>query len=125
MRPLSFALGIAALLLAAADLRAQVNILSSSDFILGIDNNRNRVGNSNTGAEGPQAAFDGNAGGTKWFTAAREFGGLIITPAGGSTTVQSIDFTTANDSSNRDPVTFQLFGMNSTVTTVSNGTGLE
>ncbi|HEY1380259.1 MAG TPA: PEP-CTERM sorting domain-containing protein [Gemmataceae bacterium] len=126
-KSLSFVLGAAAFALVASDVRAQpVNVLSPSDFVIGIDNNRNRVGNTNTGAEGPTSAFDGNpAGDTKWFSAAREFGGLIITPAGGPATVQSLQFTTANDSPNRDPVTFQLFGTNNPVTTVNNGSGRE
>src|SRR4051812_26429214 len=115
-KSLSFALGAAAFALVASDVRAQVNLLSPSDFIIGIDNNRNRVGNTNTGAEGPGSVFDGNAAGnTKWFTAAREFGGVIVTPAGGPATVQSLMFTTANDAENRDPVTFQLFGTNNPV----------
>lgn len=125
-KSLPFALGAAAFALFASDVRAQVNLLSPSDFIIGIDNNRNRVGNTNTGTEGPASVFDGNvAGNTKWFTAAREFGGVIVTPSGGPATVQSLMFTTANDSENRDPVTFQLFGTNNPVTTVNNGTGLE
>jgi len=68
--------------------------------------------------------FD-NSDTTKWFSGAREFGGVIVTPAGGPAVVQSLQFTTANDSPNRDPVTFQLFGTNNPVTTVNNGTGLE
>jgi hypothetical protein len=120
-----FVLGAAAFALVASDLRAQ-NVLSPSDFIIGIDNNRNRPGNTQTGAEGPQAAFDGNpTGNTKWLSFAREFGGLIITPAGGAPIVQSLQFTTANDSPNRDPITFQIFGTNNPITTVNNGTGLE
>jgi hypothetical protein len=121
----SYSAFIAALALVgyAAQSQAQ-NILSPSDFIIGIDNNRNLPGNTNTGTEGPSAAFDG-VDTSKWFSGAREFGGLIITPLGGPATVQSLQFTTANDSSNRDPVTFQLFGTNDAVTTVNNGTGLE
>src|SRR4051794_3665700 len=125
-KSLSSAVIGAALTLAASQSHAQ-NVLSPSDFIIGIDNNRNLPGNSNTGAEGPASAFDENPGAvnTKWFTAAREFAGAIITPAGGPATVKSLQFTSANDSSNRDPVTFQLFGTNNPITTAANGTGLE
>ena len=89
--------------------RAQ-NVLSPSDQIIAVDGNRNVPGNSNTGTEGPLSAFDENPGGTntKWFTAGREFSGVIITPAGGPAAVQSLQFTTANDSSNRDPVSYRL-----------------
>jgi hypothetical protein len=114
---------VAALALVGSAVQAQ-NILSPSDFILGIDSIRNLPGNTNIGAEGPTAVFDGMDT-TKWFSGAREFGGLIITPAGGPATVQSLSFTTGNDSANRDPVSFQLFGTNNAVTTVNNGSGLE
>jgi hypothetical protein len=128
-KSLSFALGAAAVALVASNVQAQpaVNVLSPNDTVIAIDSIRNVVGNTNTGAEGPASVFDGNPGGvnTKWFSAAREFGGLIVTPAGGPAVVQSLAFTSANDSPNRDPITFQLFGMNGAVTTVNNGTGRE
>jgi len=118
-----YALGAAALALVTSGAQAQ-NVLSPSDFIIAVDNNRNLPGNTNTGTEGPASAFDNNDS-SKWFSGARQFGGLIVTPSGGPAQVQSLSFTTANDSSNRDPVSFQLFGMNGAVTTVDNGTGLE
>jgi hypothetical protein len=114
---------IAALALVGSLAHGQ-NILSPADFIIGIDNNRSLPGNTNVGAEGPGSVFDGSDT-TKWFSGAREFGGLIVTPTGGPATVQSLSFTTGNDSENRDPTTFQLFGTNNVVTTVNNGTGLE
>jgi hypothetical protein len=120
---LSYAVAAAAFAILASEVQAQ-NVLSPSDFIIAIDNNRNLPGNTNTGVEGPASAFDENNA-NKWFSAARQFGGLIITPAGGSAQVQSLSFTTGNDASNRDPVNFQLFGTNVPVTTVDNGTGLE
>ncbi len=124
MRVQSLLFAAVAVALVASDVRAQ-NVLSSSDFIIGIDNNRNRVGNTNVGGEGPQAVFDGNTTSSKWFSGAREFGGLIFTASGGPATVQSLQFSSANDSQNRDPVTFQIFGTNDVITTVNNGTGLE
>ena len=107
IQTLSIAAAAATLSLFGVQSHAQ-NVLSPADAIIGIDNNRNLPGNSNTGAEGPASAFDENAvPNSKWFTAAREFAGAIITPAGGPATVKSLQFTSANDSSNRDPVTFQ------------------
>ena len=97
-------------------------ILSPSDFIIAIDGNRNLPGTSNTGNEGPEKAFDENNT-TKWFSTARAFGGLIVTPNGAPSIVQSLSFTSANDSPERSPVSFQLFGLTSN--TVNNGTGLE
>ncbi len=99
------------------------SILSPSDFIIAVDGNRNLPGNTNTGVEGPQAAFDGGDS-TKWFSGGRAFTGLIATPAATGTVVQSIAFTTANDSPERDPVAYQLYGTNSTVNSVNNGDGL-
>lgn len=122
-RSRSCCLGLAALLLSGTPALAQ-NILSPNDFVIAIDGIRSRPGNTNTGAEGPASAFDG-VDTTKWFSAAREFGGLIITPAGGPVVVQSLSFTTGNDSPNRDPIAFQLFGTNSPITSVDNGSGLE
>lgn len=97
-------------------------IFSPSDFVIAVDGNRNLPGNTNVGAEGPQAAFD-DVNTTKWFSGARAFGGLIVTPNGGPSIVQSLSFTSANDSPERSPVSFQLFG--SAGSTVNNGTGLE
>src|ERR1044071_2559147 len=120
----SVLLGAIGTVLLPAAQAAAGNVLSPGDFIIGIDNNRNLPGNTNTGTEGPASVFDGSDT-TKWFSGAREFGGLIITPAGGAATVQSLQFTTANDSPSRDPITFQLYGTNSAITTVNNGTGVE
>jgi len=126
MRPTSVlsAAAIGALALSAASSVQAQNVLSPSDFIIAVDNNRNLPGNTNTGTEGPASTFD-NSDTTKWFSGARQFGGLILTPAGGPAQVQSLSFTTGNDSSSRDPVNFQLYGTNNPVTTVNNGTGLE
>lgn len=98
-------------------------ILAPTDFIIAVDGNRNLPGNTNTGAEGPQAVFDGSDT-TKWFSGARAFAGLIVTPATPGTVVTSMSFTAGNDSPERDPVTYQLYGTNGAVTSVNNDTGL-
>lgn len=118
-----FVLGAVVTALPAVDALA-ANILSPSDFIIAVDGNRNVPGNTNTGNEGPEKVFDENNT-TKWFSAARAFSGLIVTPVGGPAIVQSLSFTSGNDSSERSPVSFQLFGTNSVITSVNNGTGLE
>jgi hypothetical protein len=119
----SFLLGAAVAALPAVDALA-ASILSPSDFIIAIDGNRNLPGNTNTGTEGPEKVFD-ETNTTKWFSGARAFSGLIVTPAGGPAVVQSLSFTSGNDAPERNPVSFQLFGTNSPITSVNNGTGLE
>lgn len=99
------------------------NILSPNDFIIAIDGNRNLPGNTNTGGEGPLSAFDNNDS-TKWLSFGRTFSGLIVTPSGGSSIVQSLSFTTGGDAPERDPVSYQLFGTNSPITSTDNSTGL-
>jgi hypothetical protein len=99
-------------------------ILSPTDFIIGIDSNRNNLGGiSNTGAEGPAAAFDGNNG-SKWLSFGRSWTGLIVTPAGGPTVVQSLSFTAGGDAPERDPIFYQLFGTNSGISSTMDSDGL-
>ena len=99
------------------------NIFAPGDFIIGIDGTRNLPGNTNTGAEGPLSAFDG-VDTTKWLSFGRAFSGLIVTPSGGASTVQSLSFTTGGDAPERDPVSYQLFGTNDAITSIDNSTGL-
>ncbi|MES2707231.1 MAG: PEP-CTERM sorting domain-containing protein [Verrucomicrobiota bacterium] len=98
-------------------------LLSPGDFIIAVDGNRNLPGNTNTGAEGPEAAFDGNNG-SKWLSFGRAFTGLIVTPATAGTVVQSMAFTTGGDAPERDPVAYELYGTNAAVNSVNNGDGL-
>ena len=98
-------------------------LLSPGDFIIAVDGNRNLPGNTNTGGEGPEAAFDGNNG-SKWLSFGRAFTGLIVTPATAGTVVQSMSFTTGGDAPERDPVAYELYGTNGAVTSVNNGDGL-
>lgn len=97
-------------------------VLAPGDFIIAVDANRNPPGATQTGAEGPASAFDGTN--SKWLSFARAFSGLIVTPAAPSTVVQSISFATGGDAPERDPVSYQLYGMNSAVTSVNNDSGL-
>lgn len=111
-----------AVLLSGGAVRA-ATLLSPSDFVIAIDENRNFPGNTNTGGEGPEAAFDGNNA-TKWLSFGRAFTGLIVTPATAGSVVTSMSFSTGGDAPERDPVTYQLYGTNSAVTSVNNGDGL-
>ncbi|MDB6069328.1 MAG: hypothetical protein JWL81_499 [Verrucomicrobiales bacterium] len=112
-------------LLSGGALRA-ATLLSPSDFIIAIDEDRTQTGTNNatnTGAEGPEAAFDGNNA-TKWLSFGRAFTGLIVTPATAVSVVTSLSFSTGGDAPERDPVTYQLYGTNGAVTSVNNGDGL-
>jgi hypothetical protein len=113
---------VLASLIAVSTVQA-ANILSPSDFIIAIDGNRNLPGNTQPPPEGPLSAFDGNDF-SKWLSFGRVFSGLIVTPVGGASVVQSLSFTTGNDSPERDPVSYQLFGTNDSITSVDNSTGL-
>ena len=118
MKKMSF---FSALLLCGAPLHGAA-ILSPSDFIIAIDNNRNLPGTANSGAEDQYKLFDNNNS-TKLFTNGRAFAGVIVTPTIGSTVVKSFSFATANDSSNRDPVRYQLFGTNDAISSTLNSAG--
>jgi hypothetical protein len=71
----------------------------------------------------PLSAFDGSDT-TKWLSFGRAFSGLIVTPSGGASIVQSLSFTTGGDAPERDPIAYQLFGTNDGITSVDNSTGL-
>lgn len=115
--------GSAACLLSTIGHLQAAALLTPGDFIIAVDGNRNLPGNTNTGAEGPEAAFDGNNG-SKWLSFGRAFTGLIVTPATAGTVVQSMAFTTGGDAPERDPVAYELYGTNATVNSVNNGDGL-
>jgi hypothetical protein len=100
-------------------------ILSPNDFVIGIDSIRNNPGGiSNTGAEGPASAFDGSDS-SKWLSFGRSWTGLIVTPAGGASIIQSMSFTAGGDAPERDPVSYQLFGTNGPITSTQDSDGLS
>ncbi len=67
-------------------------------------------------------ALDQNSA-TKYLNFGKHHTGLIVTPGFGSSTVQSIQFTTANDSDGRDPTSFRLYGTNDAITSVAHSFG--
>ncbi len=108
---------------ATAPLLHSAALLSPGDFIIAVDGNRNLPSAvTSPGGEDQYKLFDSNSA-TKLFTGGRAFSGVIVTPAEGSTVVRSIAFTTANDSSNRDPVQYQLFGTNDAISSGQNSAG--
>jgi hypothetical protein len=96
--------------------------LSSGDFIIGIDTDAPILPSNYPGAEAPINALDANAD-SKYLNFAKVNSGFIVKPFIGATTVKSIRLTTANDAVERDPLSWQLFGTNSPITSVNNGDG--
>ncbi len=105
-------------LLVAAPLPA-ATLLGPGDLIYGIDLD---VGAppSSPGAEGVANVLDGDSG-TKYLLFGGNWSGLIVTP--GSSTVQSMRFTTANDATDRDPAYYRLYGTTDPITSAAYGRG--
>jgi hypothetical protein len=93
---------------------ADGDVTKPGDSVIGQPNN-----NRWPGGEAPQYGIDNNID-TKYlhFRDREENGevGIIITPTGGTppgaTIVQGVAFTSANDSADRDPINFVLYGSN-------------
>ena len=97
----------------SASVASAANIFQPGDFIIAIDTTGASQSNS-PGAEGVASVFDGNPL-TKYLNFGEERSGFIVTPSGGPSTVQSFAITTANDSPERDPASYSLFGTNSPI----------
>jgi len=111
---------LSALLLTTAAGSA-ASILSPGDPILAIGP---FVNNSNyPGAESPSQVLDGNPS-TKYLNFGGLGSGFIVTPTGGSSTVTSIGFWTANDAEGRDPSIYSLYGTNDAISSGDNSDGL-
>jgi alpha-L-fucosidase 2 len=123
----TLSLGLAAISLAALVAPSgQAQILTPGSAIIAIDRDPPSSASSYPAAENPPKAFDAMLG-TKYLN----FGGnvprnigVIITPAGGASTVQSLQFTTANDAPARDPLTWELAGTNDAILSADNSDGL-
>jgi hypothetical protein len=84
-------------------------VLSINDFIIAIDSDPAVSTSSYPPAEAPRFAIDGIAT-TKYLNFGKLETGFIVTPAIGSTTIRSLQFTTANDAVARDPASYVLEG---------------
>jgi len=82
------------------------NVLAASDPILAIHAGPD---SRYPGAESPDKVIDGDAG-SKYLNFGKLNSGFIVTPAMGSTIVDSFQITTANDSPPRDPASWELYG---------------
>lgn len=76
--------------------------------------------NSTPGGGGERAplSIDGDIG-TKYLNFGQEFTGYIVLPAGGLSNVTGINFVTANDSPDRDPASYTVYGSNSVLSLAS------
>jgi hypothetical protein len=92
-------------------------ILASGDNAVAITS----VAKSFPGGENPGDALDMDPG-SKYLNFGKEDSGLIV-DNGMPTIVDSLTFTTANDHSERDPLTWQLYGTNDPITSIDGSDG--
>lgn len=95
--------------------------LMASNAIVGIDQpgfSDSRYADSET----PGHLIDGNTG-TKYLNFGKQNSGIIVKPATGSSVVTGIEFWTANDSEERDPSMYQIYGRNGGFTSLNNSLG--
>ena len=97
------------------------NLLSTLDAIIAVHQGWD---SRYPGNEAPQNAIDGDVN-TKYLNFGEQNSGFIVTPAIGPTTLDGFQITTANDSPERDPVVWMLYGTNDAITTVDNGDGTD
>jgi hypothetical protein len=88
-----------------------VDITTPGDNVVGIPTNGNWPA-----AEVPANVIDNNVG-TKFlhFNGKTDPTGFCVTPSVGATIVTGLTFTTANDAPERDPVQFELYGSNDSI----------
>jgi len=94
------------------------DVTGPADVVLGVPNDGLMNGNDFgwPGAETPPLSVDNNTG-TKFlhFKGEDEPTGIQVTPAAGVSIVTGLTFTTANDSPERDPISFELSGSNESI----------
>ena len=113
-------LSIAAIVVLSSSSVFAIPLLSPGDAIIAIDMD----GNSEyPGGESPANAIDGTL--AKYLNFGRENSGFIVTPSMGPTIIESFQITTANDSPERTPIAYLLFGTNDPIVTTDNGRGLD
>jgi hypothetical protein len=92
----------------------------------GVGPNPNIFTSGFPGNEAPANVVDGaGADGStaKYLNTGGQNSGFIVTPASGASTVRSFKITTANDAVERDPLSYQLYGTNSAITSAQNSFG--
>lgn len=100
-----------------------VAILSAGQPTVGVDDNGGGGGQSRyPGGEAPANILDGNPG-TKYLNFGKENSGFIVTPEAGASVITGFELWTANDSPERDPATYALYGFNGAVDYANNSLG--
>ncbi|MBL7152202.1 MAG: PEP-CTERM sorting domain-containing protein [Phycisphaerae bacterium] len=94
------------------------NLLGASDPILAI---QEAPASDHPGHEGPGNAIDTTL--DKYLNFGEENSGLIVTPAFGASIVDGFQITTANDSAERDPTSWILYGTNDAIISENNSQG--
>jgi len=93
-------------------------ILAPGDFIIAIDADS---ASSSPGAEQVGNAIDRTN--NKYLNFGEDNSGFIVTPAFGSSVVDSFQITTANDAEERDPATWALYGTNEQILSTDHSAG--
>jgi hypothetical protein len=96
---------------------AATNVLSTNDVIVASSAN-----SPASGGENAKFVLDGNSA-TKYLNFDKLNTGFTVTPKSGATVITGISLTTANDSPNRDPLTYTIEGSldGTTFTTIATG----
>jgi glucose/arabinose dehydrogenase len=103
---------------AAVDLPGTTGLLTPGGPIIAVDADG---ASSSPGNESVENAIDGTL--AKYLNFGETNSGFIVTPGNPAAVVTSFRITTANDSSERDPATWQLYGTNDPVTSGNHSTG--
>ena len=101
------------------------NLLSPTDFILAVQagwDSRSPAAGPTGLSEGPKSAIDGTTD-WKYLNFGEINSGFIVTPSIGPSTLDSFQITTANDSPERDPTIWMLYGTNDPITSADNSAG--
>lgn len=97
-------------------------ILGPGDSVIAIDIDPPNSDSSYPGGEPPSNTVDGTL--AKYLNFGGPGSGFIVTPAAGSTTIQTFQLTTANDAEGRDPTSFLLWGTNDAIVSADNSDGM-
>ena len=119
-KPISLAFAFLMVLITAPAFGA--DILAPGDFIIAVDADGN---SSSPDGEPVAEAIDGITEGDnqKYLNFGEVNSGFIVTPSIGPSIVQSMQMTTANDSAERDPVAWILYGTNDAIASADNSDG--
>jgi hypothetical protein len=102
-----------------------MNLLAVGDPILAVEvgwQSRSPAAGPTGLSEGPKSAIDGTIA-WKYLNFGEENSGFIVTPSIGPSTLDSFQITTANDSPERDPTIWMLYGTNDPITSADNSAG--